>query len=101
MMMKKMVLAAVMLSGSAVVCAAETGPECSNYFKMTEDYLALAADGAAGNAAMKGQIDTLRTQYEAAKKQLQAQPAEAQEQSCKQAVGMMEQMVKQMEGMKK
>lgn len=99
--MKKMVLAAVMLSGSVAVCAAETGPECSKYFKMTEDYLALAANEAADNAAMKEQLDTVRTQYEVAKKRLMARSAEAQEQACKQAVSMMEQMAKQTEGTKK
>ncbi|EPU3935401.1 DUF5339 domain-containing protein [Morganella morganii] len=80
--MKKLILAAGLLSLSSVAFSAQLSSTCEDYFKQVDGYMELLAK----NDAMKGQVDTMKQQYADSKKQFTELPADAQDTACKQGI---------------
>ncbi|HCM63904.1 MAG TPA: hypothetical protein DIT05_15380 [Morganella sp. (in: Bacteria)] len=80
--MKKLVLAAGLLSISSVAFSASLSSTCENYFKQVDEYVELLSK----NDAMKGQMEAMKQQYDDSKKQFMELPTEAQDSACKQGI---------------
>ncbi|NOL48909.1 DUF5339 domain-containing protein [Pelistega europaea] len=75
--MKKMILVAAFLGLTGSAYAADLAPACQEYFKDYEAFLAKVP---------AAQADMVKQQYETAKQQMGALPAEQQESACKMAI---------------
>ncbi|MEY1090345.1 DUF5339 domain-containing protein [Morganella morganii] len=91
--MKKLILAAGLLSLSSAAFSAQLSATCEDYFKQVDGYMELLAK----NDAMKGQIETMKQQYDDSKKQFMELPADAQDAACKQGIDALAQAKAMME----
>lgn len=91
--MKKLIMAAGLLSLSSVAFSAQLSSVCEDYFKQVDEYVDLLSK----NDVTKGQIDTMKQQYTDSKKQFMQLPADAQDTACKQGLDALAQAKTMME----
>ena len=91
MKMKKILLGLMIASTSLSAMAAELVSECQDYYKEADTMLSASLDAAKAQGV---DPDMVKKQYEAAKEQLAALPAEQQKTACTQAAAALEQVKK-------
>lgn len=80
--MKKLLIAAGLMSLSSFAFSGELTQSCEEYLKQVDTYV----EQMSKNEATKGQVETMKSQYDQAKEQFKAMPKEAQDSACTQAV---------------
>lgn len=89
--MKKVLLGLMIASASLSTMAAELVSECQTYYKEADSMLTASLEAAKAQGV---DPEMVKKQYEAAKQQLAALPAEQQKATCAQAAAALEQVKK-------